>query len=439
MKSLYTRLYVWFLGILVASLALLLLLAALAVRLPGIFPPRVWVSVTHHMADEFSLALGTPLLQQRVDRLGATFGAHISVVSLEGRTLLARHGEALPEPDEQTVAAAHEGPVALMRWPLSMLAVVRVDGEPRALVQMSGSIWMEAPPWRLMLALLGTVLLSMVVWVPVTRRITRPLRQLSAVAESFGQGHLSARSGIQAQDEVGELARRFDAMAERIETARRAEKELLANVSHELRMPVARMKMALELVEVEDAEVLRRLREIDEELDELQALISDVLTANRLDLGAFPLQIKDVPLMLLMERSARRLQQVAPERQVQLVLEEGLVMRGDEKLLQRVVDNLLDNAHKYDPSQSPIRVEARAAAGWVHLTVVDRGRGISPEEAARIFEPFYRSRQVRSSTPGYGLGLALVSRIVRAHGGALHARPEPEGGTRMELTLPRAA
>src|SRR5207244_9759960 len=143
---------------------------------------------------------------------------------------------------------------------------------------------------RPLLWLAAVLLLSLALVYPLSRSITRPIERLTAVAEAFGRGDLSARSGVKSGDEVGKLARSFDEMAGRIQAARKAEKELLANVSHELRTPLARIHVALELIQAPGEDVRRRLAVVDEELQELERLIADVLTTSRLELAQAPLQ-----------------------------------------------------------------------------------------------------------------------------------------------------
>ena len=272
---------------------------------------------------------------------------------------------------------------------------------------------------------------------PLSRSITRPIERLTAAAEAFGRGELSARSGVQSDDEVGRLARSFDEMAARIQAARKAEKELLANVSHELRTPLARMRVAMELIEPREEPLRRRLDAVAEELDELERLIADVLTASRLDLADAPLRRGPVSAAELVEKGRKRVLALEPDRPVQTEVDPGLAVDGDEALLSRALDNLLDNARKYGGGpQSPIRVEARQVGPEAVLAVSDSGAGIPPEELERVFDPFYRGSAGRSRASGFGLGLALARRVVEAHGGRIQASNVAGGGARIEMRLP---
>jgi signal transduction histidine kinase len=283
------------------------------------------------------------------------------------------------------------------------------------------------------------LLVSLALIYPLSRSITRPIERLTAAAEAFGGGELSARSGVKSDDEVGKLARSFDEMAARIQAARKAEKELLANVSHELRTPLARVRVALELIQPRDDEVGRRLSMVAEELDELERLIADVLITSRLELAQAPLQRALVSAVQLVEKGRQRVLALEPERPVQAEVQPGLEVLADEPLLARALDNLLDNARKYGGGpRSPIRVDARQENGEAVIAVSDAGAGIPAGELERIFDPFYRGNAARARETGFGLGLALARRIVEAHGGSIRASNEPGGGARIEMRLPAA-
>jgi two-component system, OmpR family, sensor kinase len=256
------------------------------------------------------------------------------------------------------------------------------------------------------------------------------------VVEAYGKGDLSQRSGLgNMHDEVGRLARSFDEMADRIQAARRSEKELLANVSHELRTPLARIKVALELIDAQDEAVRRRLLTIEEEVDELDRLVSDVLTASRLDLASLPLRKVAVDVQTLVEKARQRVLALDPSLRVDAQVEPRLMVEADEALLSRALDNLLDNARKYGVG-SPVQLEARRENGEFVLAVRDRGPGIPEEDLPRVFDPFFRGEGAPSRAPGFGLGLALARRVAEAHGGSARAVNSEGGGARIELRLP---
>src|SRR5207302_10514723 len=207
--------------------------------------------------------------------------------------------------------------------PAQALLVVRLPPEG------SGAIL------RRLILLAVVLLVSLALVYPLSRSITRPIERLTAAAEAFGRGDLSARSGVQSDDEVGKLARSFDEMAGRIQATRKAEKELLANVSHELRTPLARIHVALELIQGRDDDMRRRLAMVGEELDELERLIADVLTTSRLELAQAPLQREPVSARRLVEQGRQRVLALEPDRPVHADVQPRLTFHVDEPVLSR--------------------------------------------------------------------------------------------------------
>jgi signal transduction histidine kinase len=218
-------------------------------------------------------------------------------------------------------------------------------------------------------------------------------------------------------------------MADRIQTARRTEKELLANVSHELRTPLARMKVALELIEP------KGLQALNEEIDELDRLIGDVLTASRLDLASLPLRKVRLRVSDVIARARQRGLALEPSLQLAEKLDPDLWVEADEALLTRAVENLFDNARKYG-NGSGLEVEARRDGGSAVIAVRDHGPGIPEAELSSVFDPFFRGEGAHGRATGFGLGLALARRVAVAHGGSAAAFNAEGGGARIELRLP---
>lgn len=279
----------------------------------------------------------------------------------------------------------------------------------------------------------------------VARWLGDPLDRIGRAARAFGDGDVSARVRLGRRDELGELAQAFDEMADRVEVNLRAERELLANVSHELRTPLARIRTALDIAGEDASTATAMLAEITEDLGELQRLVEDVLTAARLDLdarkagdGSPPLRRAPVEVPDLIAQAATRFQSMHGEAVVDLEVEGALPsIDGDAMLLRRVLDNLLENAWKYDPKHGPIAVRAKALDGHVAIEVEDHGIGIDERDRARVFRPFFRADTSRTrATGGLGLGLALAKRIVEAHGGEIAVQSALGEGTTVRIELP---
>jgi len=437
-RRLYLRLYLAFLGVMLAVLGVSIGITVLFGRGPFHFfrqAPRF----AQHLARALPPLDDVPAVQRALEEFRDEIGLDVLVTDSRGNPL-ASAGTPIPVPPADVLASAQRGPSWMPRPPLLGAPVRARRGAPA-----QGFLIVRLPPegasavLRPLIWLTVVLLVSLALIYPLSRSITRPIERLTAAADAFGRGDLSARSGVRSDDEVGKLARSFDEMAARIEATRRAEKELLANVSHELRTPLARIHVALELIEARDDDVKKRLSVVSEELDELERLIADVLTTSRLELAHAPLNRSPVSAEQLVEKGRRRVLALEPERSVEARVQPGLQVFADESLLSRALDNLLDNARKYGGSpQTPIRVDARRDGRDAVLAVSDGGNGIPPDELERIFDPFFRGAAARARESGFGLGLALARRIVEAHGGTIRASNVPGGGARIEMRLPAA-
>jgi two-component system OmpR family sensor kinase len=282
------------------------------------------------------------------------------------------------------------------------------------------------------------------------RWIVRPIDRLSRTARALGAGDLQARSRLERADEIGELGHRFDEMADRIETLLVSEKELLANVAHELRTPLSRIGVALDLAAEGDAEAARAsLAEIAVDVGELETIVDDILTAMRFEISAgkgptaqLPLRRSHVTARSIADAAADRMRGRHPRRSIQVTVEDDLPMvHVDPMLLRRVIDNLLENAHKYTPDpDAAIELLAARDGDRVVYEVRDKGVGISAEDLPRVFTAFFRGERSRSrETGGVGLGLTLARRITEAHGGTIRVTSQAGIGTQVTVTVPGEA
>jgi signal transduction histidine kinase len=223
------------------------------------------------------------------------------------------------------------------------------------------------------------------------------------------------------------VAASFNLAAERIEALVRSHKSLLANASHELRSPLARMKMAVSMLEDAAPEQRAALkREIDTDVAELDALVEEVLLASRLDAAGALEQHDRVDLLGLAAEEAARV-----DAHVDGV---PLAVSGDERLLRRALRNLLENARRYGGGE--IAVQLERAGGEARVRVCDRGPGVPEDMRERIFEPFFRLPGHAEQAGGVGLGLSLVKQIAERHGGRVHCEPREGGGSCFVLALP---
>jgi two-component system OmpR family sensor kinase len=274
------------------------------------------------------------------------------------------------------------------------------------------------------------------------RWIVRPIEKLSRTTRSIGEGNLAARSGLIRNDEIGELGEDIDDMAKRIERLVASERELLANVAHELRTPLARIGVALDLAAEGDGTRARAsLEDIAVDCAEIETIVDDILTAARFELGRSELQLRRaiVEPSSIAANAADRLRARHPERTLEITVAPSLPeIDVDPMLFRRVVDNLLENAHKYTPdSTSPIKLDVTRDDNQVVFSVADRGVGIAAEDLPNVFTAFFRAERSRSrETGGVGLGLTLARRIADAHGGTVSLESQLGEGTIARVTVP---
>jgi signal transduction histidine kinase len=287
---------------------------------------------------------------------------------------------------------------------------------------------------------------------PVMRRLTLRLEALQRSVERWGEGDLSARVAISGHDEVAFLAGRFNNAAERIETLMNSHKSLLANASHELRSPLARIRMGLELMGVDPASPQRL--EISRSITELDQLIDEILLASRLDArqaDAEPFERLDLTGLAAEECSRLNVElnaelgaaaKTSPDAGMGIsTTGHSLTVKGSPRLLRRLLRNLLENARRYSTGDISLEL-AQVRSGARQLAVVkvhDRGPGVPEGQRERIFEPFYRLPGASEREGGVGLGLALVKSIANRHGGSVRCEARPGGGASFIVELPVAA
>jgi two-component system sensor histidine kinase CpxA len=266
--------------------------------------------------------------------------------------------------------------------------------------------------------------------------LSSPLRLLQRAVERFGQGDFSARVKSQRRDELGDLARTFDRMAERIQTLLTAERRLLLDISHELRSPLARLAVAVELARSgEDREAA--LSRIEKEAERLNALVGELLQVTRAEGDPSSLHMEPVRLDELVGELVEDCSVEAQARGCRLTLDAPLplTVQGDGELLRRAVENVIRNAIRHTPADTPVEVRLESN-GKVCITVRDYGPGVPDEFLPRIFDPFYRVDTDRNrSSGGVGLGLAIARRAIELHKGAIRAR-NASPGLLVEIELP---
>lgn len=360
-------------------------------------------------------------LQLLLVRWRKELGADLALYSDAGRQL-ATIGRPLPGPDLEMRRSG-----VMTAYP-SVFAFRLPDGR----WLMAQKMYRNSATMAMMVLLFMIAVTVAVGAYPVVRRITRGLEQLQRSVLAWGQGDLGARVAVQGKGEVAQLAASFNESAARIEALVAAQKSLLANASHELRSPLARIRMAVELIEDAAEPVMRR--ELARNIAELDQLIDELLLASRLDAVPPGDAARDEMDFtgIVAEECAR----------VGAVLKGvAATLHGDATLLRRMVRNLLENAARHGGGGQVVVVlegGGSAPGTWqvVRLDVCDGGPGVPEPERERIFEPFYRLPGASEKAGGVGLGLSLVRQIARRHGGEVECLPNGGHGACFRVTLP---
>jgi signal transduction histidine kinase len=279
----------------------------------------------------------------------------------------------------------------------------------------------------------------------LSRILTRPIRELTKVAQEMSKGNFGVRVEVRSHDEIGQLGTAFNEMSQRLAEFHNLRMELLADMSHEIRSPLARIQSDAEILidrQLEKEEMVQHLKAICEEVRNIDQLIEDLsmltqLEQNQVELKISPASLEHVlaqeisKFLLQMEKKNITLTQSIPPN-IPLVM-------MDSKRIGQVISNLLMNSLRYTPEGGIVEIGSRKKDGMVEVWVKDSGPGIPQEAISYIFDRFYRVDKSRSrATGGRGLGLAIARQFVKAHGGEIRAESEIGKGTSITFSLPVA-
>jgi two-component system sensor histidine kinase CpxA len=449
-RSLFVKIFLWFwLAMIIANVGLF---AAVAITRPT--PTgRSWRDLTNvtpnaQKAAETYEQGGTPALAAFLLEREKQAGIHVvfydkNGTELSGRTPTAGATElaskALESNDTEFNFAGRNTMVAKPVTTASGNRYFYVANIPRAPFQIS----LRTQALRLLIVLL----IGGVFCYALARYLTTPLQKLRSTTNELAEGKLGARVATKLanrRDEIGQLGRDFNGMAERLESMVLAQQRLLGDISHELRSPLARLGVALGLARQRSgAEVKGSLDRIERESDNLNEMISQLLTLTRLESGTDGRRRSDVDLAALVRDVAEDadFEARSTNRSVRVTQIDKCSVSGVEELLRSAVENVVRNAVKYTPEGTAVEVSLHkqngSAENFAVISVRDRGLGVPEEALERIFRPFYRTEDARDrqSGGGTGLGLAITERAVRLHGGSVKAVNAPDGGLAVELKL----
>ncbi len=292
---------------------------------------------------------------------------------------------------------------------------------------------------RQILQILAVILTAGIVCYALALYMTAPISRLRQAARRFAGGDLHTRLDIKRSDELGELAREFDEMAERIETLVTSEKRLTQDISHELRSPLARLNVALELARNKaNPETAGLLERIETESNRLNTMISRLLVLSKLETGSENFEKREINLTKIFEQTVADADFEARgnNKSVKITRKDSVQVFGSETLLRSAIENVLRNAVRYTKDETTVAVKLIKNGKNAVVTVADCGAGVPEDELGKLFRPFYRVNTARDrKSGGIGLGLAIAERAVHAHRGAIKAS-NTGNGLAVEITLP---
>ncbi|MDR3050131.1 MAG: HAMP domain-containing histidine kinase [Oscillospiraceae bacterium] len=333
-------------------------------------------------------------------------------------------------------------------WVGYFTAAMQADGRPLGVLLYSSQVQdmvdsmtalRDEMTLYFLVAALGVVLLSLL----VSRWITKPIAALTKGIEQTTKGDFTSRVRVSGGGEMARLAETYNLMSERLENLDNSRNQFVSNASHELKTPLATMKILLEsLIYQEDMDpALRRefMQDINKEIDRLNMVIGDLLTLVHIDSHKMKLRREMMTLSTSVKEAVRRLAPLASDRgqEIEVALHDPCEMFADPAKLQQVMYNLVDNAIKYTPDGGRVRITLERMGRDAVLKIADTGVGIPKEDLPHVFQRFYRVDKARSrETGGTGLGLSIVQQIVRLHGGSIDVESDQGKGTTFILQLP---
>ncbi len=301
----------------------------------------------------------------------------------------------------------------------------------------AGGLLLDTRPW--VMAGVGSVLLSALLWFPFVRGITRSVAQMTQASRSIAEGRFDVRVNEQRRDELGSLGVAINQMASRLSAFVNGQKRFLGDIAHELCSPLARLQVALGILEQRAGDGQKRyVHTACEKADQISALVNQLLSFSKASLGATTIKLKPISLLQAVQKATERENDPSVTLKVEVPAE--LSVLAEVELLVSALSNLLRNAIRYAGQAGPITISAQPRGNEVILTVADNGPGIPEAHLAHVFDPFYRVDPSRDrSTGGVGLGLTLVKTCVESCGGTVTCQNRKPSGLEVVLHLSRFA
>ena len=445
--KIYRKLYVWFLIIFILTVA------AVSILIHLFYTERVRDEVQEQLQSharflisEYEVACKdreSRTCGEFLERLTQISPVRFWILNPSGQVLFSNQKSRQPLLKNRELARAVRGEtVVSMRHRAPAYVVLplqKADGSVREIALIErGFFGGRRFPRFPFLAALGIVLITIGILIfPLSKRLTRPVRDLHQMGQEWAEGRLEKRALVRGNDEISELAGAFNTMAEKLQKMLEQRKEFLAWISHELKSPLARMRIALELLSDRsqgEKETEKLIGSIQQEISESERLIEQLLLLSRIEMNA-PFESETVELEKASGRAVQQVEPLAAHARVSFQSAGGASVTGDFYQLERAMMNVLENAVKFSQPEDVIRIEMGQDHGNVYWKCTDQGSGIAPAEVNKIFQPFFRGENA-GSKQGSGLGLFIARRIVEMHRGTIHAEPNQPKGVTIVMRFP---
>ncbi|HEY7160752.1 MAG TPA: HAMP domain-containing sensor histidine kinase [Acidobacteriota bacterium] len=445
----YLKLYLSFLAIFIVTMIIVVTLAAhhysrnVRNELEDIFLSHAQFLAEQYRNDCGNLnSISTDSCRNFFRNFEKLEGLRLWVVDPQGKVILTEEDHDLRiDADDIKTAEENEG-IIMPRFRRPARVIVDVPNLPEKrylVIEPSFRGRRHFPRFPLMFSLIIVGIVAALLVLPLSHRITRRITELHQLAQDWAEGRLDRRAQIRGKDEIAQLGTVFNTMAENLQKTLQQRKEYLALISHELKSPLARMRIALELLADKNenrSDVLEIIQGIKSEISESEQLIEQLLVLSRIEM-ALPSSIREAfDLNSVIQRAIEQVNPMAQVAHVDIVSELSSVpqVHGDASQIQRAIANVLENAVKYSPPESTISVKTKSEAKTVEIFIADSGPGIPEAEREKIFEPFYRGTQPEQKE-GAGLGLFIARRIIELHNGKIRALPNDPNGTILQVSL----
>lgn len=435
MRSLFVKTLLWFVGTAFITMTAIVLVAAINFNSGDRRQPPFGMLLTLQLSDARAAyeTGGKEALQKTLDRITDITQAEAALTDAEGTDLLT--GE---DRSDLIKVARRNWRIPFIGRSRTVVARRSDDGRYWYVLFVNRANWITwfVQPAHHMIVLALLVLLCYA----FARHLTNPVKRLQEAVDCFGRGDFKTRVNVNRGDELGQLGRTFNQMADRIETLLAAERRLLQDISHELRSPLARLSVAVELAR-SGGDQESQLNRIQKEADRLNDLVGQLLQVTRAEADPSNRKLDQVRLDELVREVVEDCRIEADARGCTLTLQSprALNVAGDSELLRRAVENVVRNAIRHAPPGTAVDIALREDSGSIAIAVRDQGPGVPEEALVRIFDPFYRVESDRNRmSGGVGLGLSIARRAVELHKGRIWAR-NVQPGLMVEIDLPTVA